>query len=156
MPITLTISHLSADHVHVTGFNQLWARYVTGFNPATHCQRCLRGQSSARVSKASMPLGVPLVFDERASFNQLYICGLAAGPKPMRRARNLHLPLIECAGSEVVVETYNGYRFAVQGAKRLAIPEASPDLAHLGVDHYRCCNFRFGVEYYGYTQPPRV
>jgi hypothetical protein len=150
MPISLTISHPDPAQEVVTGFLQLWAYYVRGFNPSKHCQPCLLGRRSRHVQRNATPLGKTIIFDETANFRQLYVCGLAAGPKVERKGRNLHLALKESPGSQLEVVTYNGFTLSIQDGERLHIPEPLPELAHLGEDHYRCCNFRFGVEYYGY------
>jgi hypothetical protein len=91
-----------------------------------------------------------MAFDETANFEQLYICGVALGPAVERKCRNLHLALRESPGSELEVVTHSGFNLLSRNAVRLSIPEPLPVLTHLGASHYRCCNFRFGVEYYGY------
>lgn len=149
MPITVTITHPDPALTHVSGFNSLWAWYVSGFRPAVHCQACLEGERSARMGKLTTPLGAGLIFDEHP-FNQLYICGLASGPESGRRDKNLHLALKEITGAEFEHQSYNGFRFVIRNAERLLIPEPDPRLAHLGSSHCRCCNFRFGTRYYGY------
>lgn len=150
MAITLIVRHADPSRAALDGFNQLWAWYVRGFDYKIHCQDCLKGKRSLRVSRNQTPLGVELIFDETSNFNQLYICGLASGPKAERRCRNLHLALVEAPGEEVQGFTYNGFWLVLKNAGRLVIPEPLPQLSHLGDDHYRCKNFRFGVEYYGY------
>lgn len=134
----------------MTGFNQLWAWYVRGFRPEKHCQFCLRGTLSAHLGRSKTVLDRTYVFDETANFNQLYICGVAAGPEAERGRKNLHLPLIPAEGEMHEETTYNGFNLVVTNARKLFIPEPLPALAHLGKHHYRCKNFRFGVEYYGY------
>jgi hypothetical protein len=132
------------------GFNQLWAWYVRGFDYRIHCQDCLKGKRSLRVSRNQTPLGVELVFDETTNFNQLYICGVAAGPETERGVRNLHLAVVEAPGEEVEMTTYNGYTLSVKNAKQLTIPDPPTKIDGLPERHYRCKNFRFGVKYYGY------
>lgn len=65
----------------------------------------------------------------------------------MRGKRNLHLPMVEAEGEGFEATTYNGSLWVVRNARMLEIPEPLPELAHLGNRHYRCKNFRFGVEY---------
>lgn len=150
MAITLTVRHADPSRTVLDGFNQLWAWYVRGFKHEVHCQDCLKGKRSLRVSRNQTPLGVELVFDETSNFHQLYICGVAAGPKTERGVRNLHLAIVEAPGETVEETTYTGFSLVLKNARRLVIPEPLPELSHLGDEHYRCKNFRFGVEYYGY------
>jgi hypothetical protein len=150
MSITLVVRHPDPELRTISGFNQFWAYYVRGFNHEVHCQPCLRGKRSAVVSRRETPLGVELVFNETENYNQLYICGLASGPKPERCNRNLHLALVEAHGEQIEEITYNGFSLLLGNVRRLMIPPPMPELSHLGVEHYRCKNFRFGVEYYGY------
>jgi hypothetical protein len=148
--IEVTVRAVDGAGETVGGFNQLWAYYVRGFDPAKHCQECLVGQRSGHFQRVGTPVGVTMVFDECADFRQVYICGMAAGAKGLRGERNLHLAMVEEAGAEFAVTTYNGFELVVRNARRLVIPEKDPALAHLGEDHYGCKNFRFGVGYYGH------
>lgn len=150
MPISLAVRHADPSRQTISGFKHLWAWYVRGFNREVHCQKCLKGKRSLRISPDQTPLGVELIFDETENFNQLYICGVAAGPETERGVRNLHLALLEAPGETFEETTYNGFTLVLKNARRLVIPEPLPALSHLGDEHYRCKNFRFGVEYYGY------
>ena len=146
MAITLTVRHADPSRTALDGFNQLWAWYVRGFNHEVHCQDCLKGKRSLRMSRNQTPLGVELVFDETTNFNQLYICGVAAGPKTERGGRNLHLALVEAPGETVEETTYTGFTLVLKNARRLTIPDPPRIIKGLPEEHHRCKNFRFGVE----------
>lgn len=133
----------------VTGFNQLWAMYVRGFNPDVHCQNCLRGQRSSRISRNATPAGVEIVLDETDRYDPVYICGLASGKKSERWFKNLHLPLEHAPGESFSKTLYNGFTVHVSNARLLnfdLLPEGWLDLPR---EHVRCGNFRFGVRRLG-------
>jgi hypothetical protein len=159
MAITFTIRHIDNSRAVIDGFRQLWAFYVRGFDPRKHCQPCFRGRRSQHLNRNQTMLGIEFVCDETDNFNQLYICGIASGSEKELWHRNFHLALVEAPGESLEEHTYNGFVFLVRNARRLAIPDPLDELSHLPRQHYRCKNFRFGVEYYGYpgvTDPTRV
>ncbi|HEY3439196.1 MAG TPA: hypothetical protein VGK29_00515 [Paludibaculum sp.] len=151
MPIILTISHPDPAKTATDQFTSIWARYVRGFNQGTHCQKCLKGDTSHKISAAAPPLGTEIAFDETNNFDYLYVCGVARGPETERGKRNLHMPLKESPGQEWEMRIKTGFTLFVRNAELLTIPDKRPDLAHLGDRHYGCKNFRFGVGYYGYN-----
>ena len=153
MHISLTVTHKDPAMTRVVGYTHLWAVYVRGFRPEVHCQDCFIGRRSEHLRHDKTMLGVTYDFDETENFNQLYICGFAAGPKNERGGRNLHFPLLVAEGESCEKTTLNGFTFRATNARELSIPEPLEALNHLGEEHYRCKNFRFGVEYYGYPWP---
>ena len=74
-------------------FSVVWAYYVDGFNPNTHCQRCFRGRLVQDFRTGTASTGQLVVFSEIERHNYIYICGVSAGPTKDRAANNFHLPL---------------------------------------------------------------
>ena len=101
-PITLTIKHPFDSGLYVGGFLHLWAMYVRGFNSKEHCQKSLRGRLSEHVTTRFTKANTHFVFNEIATFDSLYICGVAKGAVLERKKNNLHLALEPKAGGVVV------------------------------------------------------
>lgn len=134
----------------VVGFIHLWAVYVRGFDSRYHCQRCLKGRVSRRITTSSTPVGSDLLLDEDGTYSAVYLCGVARGPRKLRALNNVHLPLENDVGSSYERRTYNGYIVQVTNARRLEIPELPVGWRGLPEAYLRCCNFRFGVYRFGY------
>lgn len=148
--ITLRIGHPTIRSGPIRGFRFFWAYYVTGFDPRVHCQKCFKGARSLRVTKQSEP-GVLYLMSEKRSFPFLYVCGVGIGPKDRLHEKNFHLALRAQEGAATSAETYNGYTFEVTNAVALPIPELPENWNGLPREMTRCKNFRFGVEYFGYS-----
>jgi hypothetical protein len=143
------IAHPELPPDGIEGFTSFWARYVTGFNSETHCQKCFKGPTSDLVRK-DMATGVWHEMHERASFSYLYVCGVARSPRAELYRKNFHLALRPDEGSSVSAATYNGYIVHVANAVSVAIPPLPEGWNGLVPEMYRCKNFQFGVEYFGY------
>lgn len=152
-PIIVRFAALEGDgdaSMMVPGFNQLWVKYVRGFNAKVHCQNCLRGQRSTQVSRAGTPVNTDIVMNETERYDSVYVCGLASGKKSERWFKNLHLPLEHAPGESLSKTLYNGFTVEVTNARLLnydLFPDRWLDLPR---EHVRCGNFRFGVRRFGY------
>jgi hypothetical protein len=143
MTITLTISKLPDGGELFTGFKYVWLRYVRGFDSDVHCQRSLKGYNDPRfVNK--MTIGKSFELDDPAKCRHIYLCADA-----VIRDAGLHFALLPEEGAAARVTTYNGIEITATNARQLAIP-ALPD-GFGGKEHAftSCCNWQFGVEYYG-------
>lgn len=138
---TLTIISKSE---RLTGFRYFWLKTVRGFNPSTHCARCLVGEYDAKV-KADMPTG-EIEIDYREG-TILYLCGVSA---PYRWINNLHLPMQVSKGVSFFVDAYNGDRIVVHGARFMPFDDRAarqlfPDR---GKQFLTCRNFQFGAHHF--------
>lgn len=137
----------------VAGFLHLWVVYVRGFNPKHHCQRCLRGKISGKVTTQATPVLKEIVLDETANYRAVYLCGVAEGKTSDRRYRNLHLPMKSAAGQQFEYNTYNNYTVTVTDAELLPIPIIGDWWNGFSPAFTHCCNFRFGVSLFGIPDP---
>ena len=147
--ITMRLTHPTLPPGRVEGFSLLWAFYVTGFNPAKHCQVCFRGLRAPNFHSRNAASGVDIVLDRLDVSPIVYICGVAKGPDAERRYRNLHLPVRFEAGASASVTTYNGYRIDVTNGIQLPIPPVEDGWRGLPTTHTRCKNFQFGLAQFG-------
>jgi hypothetical protein len=147
--ITLEVTHPSAPSGRVDGFRHLWAFYVKGFDPSTHCQDCFRGSRVEGFSASTEVSGETIRFDRIERYPYLYICGVGSGPKTELWQRNLHFPLRHAPGKVATRETYNGYVFTARDAEEVVIPDLPEGWNGRDRETTRCKNFRFGVEYFG-------
>lgn len=140
----LTIT--TPDGGPIAGFWYLWAMYVKGFRPDTHCQRCLVGTKSRRVHLQARS-GAPILLCEDVA-PWLYICaGAGGGYKATDRvwANNLHLAIRPKRDASASVIAYNGLRLDVHHGEAVEIPELPAGWQGLGEKFTTCRNFRFGV-----------
>jgi hypothetical protein len=140
---------LSRNGDTVSGFVHLWAVYVRGFNPRYHCQKCLVGPISNRVTTLGTPVDREIILDEGGEFRALYLCGIARGRIRDRAANNLHLPMQPHPGEHFEISSYNKYRIHIDNARPLAIPKLVDGWMGFPPAFSRCCNFRFGVSLFG-------
>lgn len=150
--IVLNVSKASGEEALIKGFRFMWAFYVKGYDPDKHCQPCFIG---SRVNEFCTPramTGRRVECDRMAQFPYLYVCGVSAGRKEDRWQENLHLPLRYAEGAVVEKETYNGYRFRIENATQVDIPELPEGWQGKPREHTRCKNFQFAVAAFGY--PP--
>jgi hypothetical protein len=127
-------------------FNSLWIKYVTGFNPKYHCQKCLKGFLTKKFKYIKDPIflnkEIPIYLNEyRTPF--IYICGVTNN-----YADNLHLPFRPAQNQEfefktdsIHIKVYNGTKLDI---KQFDLP-FPPDFSS-------CRNFQFGYQYFKMQQ----
>ncbi len=143
MSITLKMSLLPDGSNRLRGFTQFWLRYVHGFSPHFHCQKSLRGFNDPRFRRG-MQIGESFELLDPGSYDYIYLCGVT-GPK----YPGLHLALAPEASATACAATYNGIIITVQGARQLEIPALPDGYAGMSRRYTTCCNWQFGVRYYG-------
>ena len=143
MPIILTMDLLQDGGSRLSGFSQLWLRYVHGFSPHFHCQKSLRGFNDPRF-KRGMQIGDSFELLDPRDYDYIYFCGVTA-----RRFPGLHLALAPEPSASAHASTYNGIEIAVSGARQLEIPTLPDGYAGMSRKYTTCCNWQFGVKYYG-------
>ena len=151
--IVLTVSHPNDDPgttARIKGFRYIWAYYVKGYRPETHCQPCFIGDRVEDFSTPTAMSGKSVSFHRMDQYPYVYVCGVGVGPKTELRAQNLHFPLRYLEGGVEVVTTYNGYHLRAENAARVEIPELPDDWQGLDREHARCKNFQFAVACFGY------
>ena len=127
----------------MSGFRYFWLRYVHGFSPHFHCQKSLRGSNDSRFSRG-MTIGSSFELLEDRPYDYIYLCGIPPGSEP-----GLHLALVPESGAVARAETYNGIEIIVSGARKLDIPALPDGYAGMSRKYTTCCNWQFGVRYYG-------
>lgn len=143
MNIVLTMSLLPDSGQQLTGFTHFWLRYVHGFSPHFHCQKSLRGTNDPRFTK-SMTIGRSFELLEPKNYRHIYLCGVTPKEYP-----GLHLALLPEEGALAEVQTYNGISISVTNARQLEIPQLPDGFAGMSRAYTTCCNWQFGVKYYG-------
>lgn len=128
-------------------FRWLWIKYVKGFNPRYHCERCLLGHRSSRFSyrrnEQQFPWRVDFPLDEwEAPF--VYICGVTSVYE-----RNFHLALRAAAGQAITLMD-SRFRLHVSNAESVPIYPVAGDVP---LEFARCRNFQFGYHYLLNTWP---
>jgi hypothetical protein len=143
MPIILTISTLPDGSQDLSGFTQFWLRYVHGFSPQYHCQKCLKGKNDLRFHR-KMEIGTSFELHEPDNYDFIYLCGINS-----LKDSGLHLALQPKIGAYAKALTFNEITITVSNAEQLSIPKLADGFA--GMEHHftSCCNWQFGVEYYG-------
>ncbi len=141
--ITLTIGLLPDGSNRLSGFTQFWLRYVHGFSPRFHCQKSLRGFNDPRFRR-DMQIGQAFELLEPEHYDYIYLCGVTAKKYP-----GLHLALAPDVSQSARVVTYNGIGITVAGARQLEIPPLPDGYAGMSHAYTSCCNWQFGVRYYG-------
>lgn len=127
----------------------MWAFYVNGYKPDTHCQFCFRGRRIGDFSTNTASSARDTVFDRMDRYPYVYVCGVGSGPKTEFWSQNLHLPLKFKEGGIVEVVTYNGYVFHADNAEAVPIPALEDGWMGLDREHTRCKNFQFAVACFG-------
>lgn len=129
----------------VTGWRYLWLKYVSGFDNAQHCARCLIGPYSKRVRR-DMPHNVPVLLDEATGCDVLYLCGVAErGGLPA----NFHLAVQPAPGEVAEGRSSQGTHFRIRNARRLEIPALPSRFDGRPAAFTTCRNWQFGVARYG-------
>ena len=143
MSLTLSIGLLPDGSSQLRGFSHFWLRYIHGFSPHFHCQKSLRGVNDPRF-KRKMTIGVSFQLLEPNGYDYIYLCGVTAAAYP-----GLHLALAPDASASARTITYNGIEIVVTGARKLEIPTLPDGYAAMSRKYTTCCNWQFGVKYYG-------
>jgi hypothetical protein len=120
-------------------------KHVTGFDPAVHCARCLRG-SYEKLVGTGMIMNEPIPLLVRAGA-ALYLCGVST---PYRWEKNLHVAVEPHEGSVVSVKSYAGDIITFHGAREIQFDDAAararfPDK---GEEFLTCRNFQFGAHHF--------
>jgi len=149
LSIILTISRFPDDDDQIKGFSSFWLRYVHGFSPHFHCQQSLLGENDPRFTN-HMTIGAKFELEEPLKYRHIYLCGVTSKQFP-----GLHFALLPKEGASAVAKTYNGLVITAVGAKRLEIPELPDGFAGMDRIYTTCCNWKFGVEYYGISNMRR-
>jgi len=147
--IVLRLTHPAIAPGPVEGFSLIWAFYVAGFRPWTHCQSCFKGERAPNFHSRNAASGVDVVLDRLDISPIVYICGVAKGPEHERKHRNLHLPVRFEPGATAILSTYNGYQVTAMNAVQLEIPPLPDGWNGLPLKHTRCKNFRFAQSWFG-------
>lgn len=152
--IVLDVSHPTLAPGKIEGFRFMWAFYVNGYDPESHCQQCFKGSRVDEFSTGTAVSGRPFELNRMDRYPFVYVCGVGVGPKAELHSQNLHFPLKYSEGAVAEASTYNGYTFRAQNAVILPIPDLPLGWHGKPEEHSRCKNFQFVVEYFGY--PPRA
>jgi hypothetical protein len=139
---TLTII---SNEARFKGFRYFWLKRVTGFDPALHCARCLKGSYFSEVG-TTMPVnrGVHIEADPG---EVLYLCGVSA---PYRWENNFHLALVVQPGAATRTKTYTSDIVSVLDADFLSFDdaEARRRFPALSEAYLSCRNFQFGAHHF--------
>jgi hypothetical protein len=128
----------------LTGFAHFWGWYVTGFNPARHCQASLLGRRSVRIGKA-MTVGVDVALDEVERFDYFYLCGVS---RPHNWDWNFHLAVKPNCGAEAEDVTHAGQRIVISNAERIHIAPLPAGFNGRDPRFTTCRNYQFAVAMY--------
>jgi hypothetical protein len=146
MSIILTIGRLPEGSDLLTGFKYVWLRYVKGFDPGVHCQKSLKGHNDLRFIN-KMTIGKSFELEDPAKYRHIYLCADAVIPDC-----GLHFALLPEEGTSAQVTTYNGIEITAVNARQLVIPSLPDGFEGREHAYTSCCNWQFGVEYYGLGQ----
>ena len=131
---------ISGDrHSVAKHYKYLWGKYVTGFNGAEHCAKCLKGKWTNHLGLYPK-LDTPLIFNECDGWDYLYVCGV----DKRGYNYNLHAPLRFLENSVVEITAYSGVKFKFINAELLEIPELPDGFLNYDKSYTTCRNFRFG------------
>ena len=151
--ITFQMSHPTLPPGRVEGFRFLWAFYVNGFDPTTHCQPGFKGSRVDEFCTPTARSGPVFTFDRMDRFPFVYVCGVGIGPDQDRWKQNLHLPMRFKEAGVVEATTYNGYAVVAHNAELVEIPPLPDGWNGLPRKHTRCKNFQFAVGVFGWPSP---
>ena len=145
----------------LTGWRHLWLKFVSGFDPEHHCQRCLRGWTMPALQnrlRPDTPVGLlpgapgtmkPWGMSGRplsTRYDALYLCGVHDS---WDWSKNLHLVALPAFGEVAELRASTGTVFRLNNARAVAIPDLPLDYDGRGKEFTTCRNWRFGVAYYG-------
>lgn len=147
-PILITI----ANDPRKQRFQYFWIKYVRGVDLEQHCQKCLRGPTSKRVSSSQFAQAKRKISIDRQPLDEgryraIYICGVSCG---MVWEKNFHLPVCYCEG-HVEEREVDGLRVIVENATSLAIKSSAIDKGfhRAGEESYYTCRnaqFAWGLD----------
>jgi hypothetical protein len=139
---TLTII---SNEARFKGFRYFWLKRVTGFDPALHCARCLKGNYVSEVG-AALPVNTPIHIEADPG-DVLYLCGVSS---PYSWGRNFHLALKVEHGAAVRTTLYTGDSLTILNADYLPFDdaEARRRFPHLSEAYLSCRNFQFGAHHF--------
>jgi hypothetical protein len=129
-------------------FDHLWARYILGFKPWTHCAKCFESKEATAV-RPTMNDGE---YDLSDDHQFLYLCGVGksdtkrAGPDFARKVTNVHLAVRPRRGSVASIGSVYGVTFTIKDAQAIPINPLPENFQGLQPAHYRCKNFQFGYQ----------
>lgn len=118
---------------------------MTGFDPALHCARCLKGSYFSEIGTA-LPVNQSIHIEADPG-EVLYLCGVSS---PYRWERNFHLALVVQHGGAVRMKTYTGDTVSILGVDLLSFDDAEarrrfPDRSEA---YLSCRNFQFGAHHF--------
>jgi len=129
-------------------FDHLWARYVLGFKPWTHCVKCFESKVVTAV-RPTMKDGEYKLSDDHEF---MYLCGVGktdskrAGANFSRKMTNVHLAIRPRKGSVASIGSVYGVTFTIKDAQAIPIEPLPENFQGLQPAHYRCKNFQFGYQ----------
>lgn len=118
----------------------LWLQYINGVNLKYHCQRCLLGKTSKKITN-ELKEAENIELDELNS-RYYYLCGVAPS---MALDENFHLAFEECEG-KIIEYSFNGIDVTIKNAKRVmfSADDINWDVEHSDEELYnRCRNWQF-------------
>lgn len=129
-------------NLNANQFSSIWGRYVTGFNPAEHCQKCLN-KSGADIIEFATDVPIPL----RTDAQYFYLCALG---RPRSSASNVHLVVKPQMGAIATVGSIYGVSFTIRDAVSIRINALPIRWRGLTKRFTQCPNFQFAVQEFGY------
>src|ERR1700676_4057220 len=150
----------------LAGWGHLWLKFVNGFDPSCHCQRCLIGWSMPALHTKLTPR-VPVGLSPGATgtqrpyahrpdntrYDAIYLCGLY---EPRDWSKNLHLVAVPDPDSIAEVRAATGTLFRIAGARKIEFPDLPLGYDGRSDGFTTCRNWRFGVAYYGLSPVRRA
>ena len=129
-------------------FQYWWAKAVIGFNQERHCARCLKGPF-LRPAGLGVPMNIAMRFVVPDDAVCLYFCGVSSDG----RKHNFHAPLAHAPGERVVLPMFGDQVFVAEDARLLPITPLAEGFGGLTKEFWKCPNFQFGVQQFGYRDP---
>lgn len=123
-------------------FNSIWIKYVTGFNPKYHCQKCLKGPLSQKFKYKRNIYSYPIEFEVYLNEYRspyIYICGVTNDYN-----KNIHIAFKPVMNSEFEFENERIYLKVIHGF-RLEIKNLNLPFPE---EFTSCRNFQFGYQYF--------
>jgi hypothetical protein len=143
----LTLIH--EGHSHLTGFQYFWLMDVKGFDPSTHCLKCLVGTRIDAV-KHSFPTNKPLTLAPLAPGRIYYLCGVSEN---YAWANNFHLAFVD-GDWDVEAHMWNGAKVLLEGIRPIHFDgkAAKRDYPNAGKKFLTCRNFQFAAQHFPVEQ----
>ena len=140
----LTVTGLDAAP---TKFKHLFGRYIKGFKPWTHCDRCFETNHATAIVP-SMKDGAYQLEDRL-----FYLCGVGQDvtkseeklhPESARRHTNVHLAVVPRKGSIAAAGSVYGVSFTIRDAEAIHIKTVPLGTYRLSEVHTNCKMFQLG------------